>query len=385
MQTTAGDQSHSGAKHCWLQPLQFGSLRLKTNLFLSPLAGYTNQPFRITVRELGGLDLCTTDLVNVKSLIRKNPVAMRMSATSPEDAPLSVQVFGADPVEMRDAAQMLEASGVDSIDINMGCPVDKVVKTGSGSLLMTCHEQAAEIVSAMVSGVKIPITAKMRLGWDARSLTAPELARALEGAGAAAVFVHGRTREQGFSGGVDLKGIAAVVRAVGRIPVIGNGDVTTPEAARYMFEQTGCSGVSIGRGAFYNPWIFAETEALLKTGGLPKAPGFEERISVMVKHLERMVAFYGERKGCVFFRKVAPWYTRQMGPSVFFRRRVFAMQTRAEFEGIVEEYRDWRRQFLDETGGLLPRYQPPPQYCSLFDEDRDVTAISVPRGPNAIW
>lgn len=385
MQTTTENHSPNETGSCWLRPLQFGGLRLRTNLFLSPLAGYTNQPFRITVRELGGLDLCTTDLVNVKSLIRKNPIAMRMAATSPEDAPLSVQLFGADPVEMRDAAQMLEASGVDSIDINMGCPVDKVVRTGSGSLLMTCHQQAAGIVAAMVSAVKIPITAKMRLGWDAGSLTAPKLAKALEGAGVAAVFVHGRTREQGFSGGVDLNGIAAVVRAVDRIPVIGNGDVTTPEAARFMFEQTGCSGVSIGRGAFYNPWIFAETESLLKTGGLPDAPGFEERISVMARHLERMVAFYGERKGCVFFRKVAPWYTRQMGPSVFFRRRVFAMQTMVEFHDIVGEYREWRRQFLDDSGELLPRYRPPPQYCSLFDPDLDTAAISVPRGPNAVW
>jgi nifR3 family TIM-barrel protein len=286
---------------------------------------------------------------------------------------------------MRDAAQMLEESGVDSIDINMGCPVDKVVRTGSGSLLMTCHQQAAGIVEAMVAAVKIPITAKMRLGWDAHSLTAPDLAMALEGAGIAAVFVHGRTREQGFSGGVDLPGIAAVVRAVTSVPVIGNGDITTPEAARFMFEQTGCAGVSIGRGAFYNPWIFSQTAALLRTGVVPAEPGFEERVAVMSRHLDRMVAFYGERKGCIFFRKVAAWYAKRLGPSVFFRRRVFKMETRAEFDEILAQYREWRRPFQDDNGELLPRYRPPPQHCTLFDVEREASAIAVPRGPNAVW
>lgn len=382
---SAGSPALAETHSVWLRPLKFGSLSLKSNLFLSPLAGYTTQPFRITVRELGGLDLCTTDLVNVKSLLRRNPIALRMAATSPDDSPLAVQLFGADPVEMRDAAQMLEESGVDSIDINMGCPVDKVVRTGSGSLLMTCHQKASAIVEAMASAVEIPITAKMRLGWDSRSQTAPELARALEGSGIAAVFVHGRTREQGFSGGIDLPGIAAVVRAVKNIPVIGNGDVTTPEAALFMFERTECSGVSIGRGAFYNPWIFSETAALLSTGATPPEPGFEERVAVMSRHLDRMIAFYGERRGCIFFRKVAAWCARRLGPSVFFRRRVSRFETRAEFEEILVEYRVWRRQFLDEKGELLPRYRPAPQHCSLFQEEREVSAIAVPHGPNAVW
>ncbi|MGH8020605.1 MAG: tRNA dihydrouridine synthase, partial [Opitutaceae bacterium] len=276
----------SPARSKWIRPLRFGALELRSNLFLSPLAGYTSLPFRLTVRGLGGLDLCTTDLVNVRSLLRRNPVALELVATCAEDSPLSVQLFGADPIEMRDCGQMLEAMGIASIDINMGCPVDKVVRTGSGSLLMTCHEQAAALVEAMASCIQIPVTAKMRLGWDRDELTAPDLARRLEDAGVAAVFVHGRTRAQGFSGRVDLAGIRAVAAAVRRVPVIGNGDVTTPAAALRMFEETGCSGVSIGRGAFYNPWIFTQTIQFLDTGLEPPEPGFEDRMPVMRAHLD---------------------------------------------------------------------------------------------------
>src|SRR3954465_10412189 len=230
--------------------MQFGSLQLKSNLFLSPLAGYTNLPFRLTLRELGGLDLATTDLVNARSLLEKNPKALKLIETSPADRPLAVQLFGSVPEEMRDAAVYLESIGIASVDINMGCPVKKVCKVGGGSAMMTELDKTAALVKGMVDAVKIPVTAKMRLGWDDDNLTAPELARVLEGVGVAAIFVHGRTREQGFSGTINLAGIRAVAQAVKSIPVIGNGDVTTCEAANKMFNDTGCAGVSIGRGAF---------------------------------------------------------------------------------------------------------------------------------------
>ncbi|MEZ5274755.1 MAG: tRNA dihydrouridine synthase DusB [Opitutaceae bacterium] len=370
-----------------LQPVCFGGLELKTNLFLSPLAGYTTLPFRLAVRALGGLDLATTDLVNAHSLLRHNPMAYKLVATCPEDSPLAVQLFGADPIVMRDAAQMIEAMGIASVDINMGCPVKKVVRTGSGATLMTSTDTAAELVRTMVGGLRIPVTAKMRLGWDQNSLTAPDLARALEDAGAAAIFVHGRTRAQGFSGRVDLKGIAAVVRAVTRIPVIGNGDVTTPQGAARMLEETGCAGVSIGRGAFYNPWIFSQTAGFLKTGEIPAEPDFEERIALMCGHLDRMITFHGEALGCRLFRKMAPWYARQFGPAVFFKRAVAGFQTREEFAGILDDYRSWRLQFVDEAGVLLPAYQPRSPYSSFMDaEGADRSeGIAVPRGPTAIW
>jgi len=239
--------------------MRIGSLELKSNLFLSPLAGYTNLPFRLTLREIGGLDLATTDLVNARSLLEKNPKAFKLIETCPADRPLAVQLFGSVPEEMRDAAVMLEERGISSIDINMGCPVRKVCRVGGGSAMMTELDKTAALVKGMVNAIKIPVTAKMRLGWDEQNLTAPDLACALEDVGVAAIFVHGRTREQGFSGTVNLAGIRAVAQAVQRIPVIGNGDVTTPQAAKKMLDETGCAGVSIGRGAFYDPWIFKRT------------------------------------------------------------------------------------------------------------------------------
>src|SRR5688572_17905479 len=245
--------------------MRLGSLDLKSNLFLSPLAGYTNLPFRLTLREIGGLDLATTDLVNARSLIEKNPKAFKLIETCPADKPLAVQLFGSVPEEMRDAALYLESVGIASIDINMGCPVRKVCRVGGGSAMMTELDKTAALVKGMVDAVKIPVTAKMRLGWDDQNITAPDLARVLEDVGVAAIFVHGRTREQGFGGTVNLAGIRAVVQAVQRIPVIGNGDVITPQAARKMFDETGCAGVSIGRGAFYNPWIFQHTLHYLRS------------------------------------------------------------------------------------------------------------------------
>ena len=277
--------------------LQLGSLSLKSNLFLSPLAGYTNLPFRLTVRELGGLDLCTTDLVNARSLIEKKAKAFKLIETSPEDQPLAVQLFGSVPEEMRDAAVLLESLGIASVDINMGCPVRKVCRIGGGSAMMTEHDRTAALVRMMVNAVKIPVTAKMRLGWDDSNITAPELARALEDAGVAGVFVHGRTREQGFGGTVNLAGIRSVVQAVRGIPIIGNGDVVTPQSAKKMLDETGCAGISIGRGAFYNPWIFTHTRHYLDTGTLLPEPNIEERLQVMSRHLDRMIEVFEEVRG----------------------------------------------------------------------------------------
>src|SRR5499425_1163500 len=198
--------------------MRFGPLKLQSNLFLSPLAGYTNLPFRLTVREVGGLGLATTDLVNARSLLEKNPKALKLIESSPADRPLAVQLFGSVPEEMRDAAIYLESIGIASVDINMGCPVRKVCRVGGGSAMMTELDKTSRLVKGMVDAVKIPVTAKMRLGWDDANITAPDLARALEDIGVAAIFIHGRTREQGFSGTINLSGIRSVVQALRTIP-----------------------------------------------------------------------------------------------------------------------------------------------------------------------
>ncbi len=367
--------------------MQIGSLSLSSNLFLSPLAGYTNLPFRLTLREIGELDLATTDLVNARSLIEKKVKALKLIETSPADRHLAVQLFGSVPEEMRDAAVYLESLGISSVDINMGCPARKVCRVGGGSAMMTEMEKTARLVKGMAQAVKIPVTAKMRLGWDDENLTAPELARVLEGAGIAAIFVHGRTREQGFGGSVNLAGIRAVVEAVKSIPVIGNGDVTTPEAAKRMFNQTGCAGVSIGRGAFYDPWIFLHTALYMRTGQLPPEPDIHERFRVMRRHLDLMIQVFGENHGCRMFRKVGPWYAKRFGPSAAFNKRIVTLSTRAEFEETVDHYLDWRRQFLDNHGNLKPNYRPNPLTSSFMQEPGAATRahIPVPKGAVDAW
>jgi nifR3 family TIM-barrel protein len=367
--------------------IRLGPLELKSNLFLSPLAGYTNLPFRLVIREVGGVDLCTTDLVNARSLLERNPKALKLIETNQRDRPLAVQLFGAVPEEMREAAQQLEARGIASVDINMGCPVRKVCRVGGGSAMMTDLGRTAALVKGMVNAVKIPVTAKMRLGWDEQNLTAPDLARALEDVGVAAIFVHGRTREQGFGGTVNLAGIRAVVEAVKTIPVIGNGDVTSPAAAKRMLEETGCAGVSIGRGAFYNPWIFAQTRHFLATGELLPEPSFDERVRVMCRHLDLMAEVFGEEHGCRMFRKVAPWYAKRFGPANVFNKRVVTVSSRAEFHEILADYRVWRAQFLDDKGELLARFQPAPMVASFMQEPgvAQHESIPVPKGPVEVW
>ncbi len=368
--------------------MRIGSLTLKSNLFLSPLAGYTNLPFRLVVREIGGVSLCTTDLVNARSLLEKNPKALKLIETSPLDSPLAVQLFGSVPEEMRDAAIVLENLGVASIDINMGCPVKKVVKIGGGSAMMTELDKTSALVKKMVDAVKIPVTAKMRLGWDDDNLTAPDLARALEDAGAAAIFVHGRTREQGFGGTVNLGGIRKVVEAVKNIPVIGNGDIITPQAAKKMFDETGCAGVSIGRGAFYDPWIFRRTLHFISSGELLSEPPFSERVRVMRRHLDLMIEVFGEELGCRMFRKVAPWYAKRFGPCHEFNKKVVQVSTRAEFSDVLENYIRWRQQFLDGNGELLPRFQQSPMVASFMRDEPAVAQrekIPVPKGPVEVW
>ncbi len=367
--------------------MQFGPLTLKTNLFLSPLAGYTNLPFRLVVREVGGVGLCTTDLVNARSLIEKREKAFKLIETRPEDAPLAVQLFGSVPEEMRDAALFVESRGAVSVDINMGCPVKKVVKIGGGSAMMTELDKTAALVRGMVNAVKIPVTAKMRLGWDDDNLTAPDLARALEDAGVAAIFVHGRTREQGFGGTVNLAGIRKVVEAVKHIPVIGNGDIVTPESAKKMLDETGCAGVSIGRGAFYDPWIFKRTLHLLKTGELLPEESFSGRVRVMRRHLDLMIEVFGEELGCRMFRKVAPWYAKRFGPCHEFNKKVVQVHTQAQFDEILDNYIRWRQQFLDERGELQIRFQPAPLVASFMRDPESTMRqhIPVPKGPVEVW
>jgi nifR3 family TIM-barrel protein len=317
-----------------------GALNLSSRYSLAPLAGYTNLSFRMAVRSLGGLGLATTDLVNARALLVRSRKTMDLIQTCPEDRPVAVQIYGADPGEMRDAAQWLADYGVSSIDVNMGCPVHKVVRGGGGSALMCNATSAVELVKTIAQGVRIPVTVKMRLGWDADNLTAPYFAAAFEQVGVAGVTIHGRTREQGFHGGVNRDGIRAVVEAVERIPVLGNGDVRTIADAERMLNETGCAGIAIGRGALLNPWFFAQLHRWEMTGDPGPPATFLERLEFMDRHFHLLVEHKSERFACLSFRKVANWYCRVLKPGRETQQELMHIESVQVFEDIVERLRE---------------------------------------------
>lgn len=342
-------------------PLRLGRLELPSRFVLAPLAGYTNLPFRSVIRELGGLGLATTDLVNARALLLASRKTMELIETSPDDRPVAVQIYGANPGEMRDAAQWLEAYGVSSVDINMGCPVHKVTRGGGGSAMMCDRAATVNLVRLVVESVRIPVTVKMRLGWDEQSLSAPLFAREFEQAGVAAVTIHGRTRAQGFAGDVNHDGIRAVVEAVECIPVIGNGDVRTVHDAAHMFQTTGCAGIAIGRGALLNPWLFAQLARWEQTGEPGPPATWHERLAFMERHFHRLVANRGEHFGCLTFRKVAAWYCRVLRAGKEVQQRMIRLDSVALFEELVGQMRErgpvrgWEHWVVNESPIRTPK------------------------------
>jgi tRNA-dihydrouridine synthase B len=345
----------------------YGSLKLATRYLLSPLAGFTNLPFRRVCRELGGVGLGTTDLVSARGLLEQSTKSLQLIETCPEDRPFSVQIFGDDPAVMQDAAQFLEAWGVDSIDINMGCPVDRITKGGAGSAMMCRRSSTIELVQAVVEAVRIPVTVKMRLGWDDTQLTAPLFAREFEQVGIAAVAIHGRTRAQGFSGLVNREGIRKVVEAVASIPVIGNGDVRNVADAAQMLQETGCHGVSIGRGALANPWIFRQLAEWEATGHYEPAGTFDERLELMLRQFGYLEARNGTERSLRAFRKMAHWYLKGLRVRAALRHQFQLVTTRAEFDDLIAQAREEGPMTGDRHGVL-----------------QDVS-VPVPSGPVERW
>lgn len=317
-------------------PVKYGALELGTRYLLSPLAGYTNLPFRRIVREIGGVGLATTDLVNARGLLSGNEKTLQLIETCPEDSPFAVQIFGKDPSMMRDAAQLLQERGVDSIDINMGCPVDRITKGGAGASLMCQVDATIALVQTVVEAVSLPVTVKMRLGWDSSQITAPKFARLFEEVGVQAVAIHGRTREQGFKGNVDPAGIRQVVEAVERIPVIGNGDIRTVADAARMFEQTGCHGVSVGRGALANPWIFRQLSQWERTGSYEPAGTFDDRLELLRRHFRYLEELRGTQRAITMFRRTAHWYLKSMHIRAKLRHRFQLARSGADFEAALQ-------------------------------------------------
>ena len=316
-----------------MQHLRIGNVELENRYILGPMAGVTDLPFRLLCREQGAGLLCM-EMVSAKAIYYNNRNTESLLEIHPDEKPVSLQLFGSDPKIMSEMAKRIEERPFAILDINMGCPVPKVVKNGEGSALMKKPKLVYEIVSAIVHAIEKPVTVKIRKGFDDDHVNAVEIARIVEEAGAAAVAVHGRTREQYYSGQADWEIIRQVKEAVS-IPVIGNGDVTTPEKAAAMFRETGCDGVMIARGAQGNPWIFSEMTTYEETDVTPPRPDKETIVKTMLRHAELQMKYKGEYLGIREMRKHAAWYTKGVPGAARLRGEINQTQTFEELENLL--------------------------------------------------
>lgn len=310
--------------------MKIGSIQLKNPVISAPMAGITDKAFRILAKE-AGCGLVCTEMVSDQALLYGNVKTGAILNISGEVKPVSIQIFGSDPAYMAGAAEIVENCGASLIDINMGCPTPKIVRNGEGSALMKDPKKAVDIVKSVVAKVQVPVTVKMRKGWDDKSVNAVELARAVVDAGASAITVHGRTRSQFYSGKADWGAIAEVKRAV-KVPVVGNGDIWSPADAKAMMHETGCDAIMIGRAALGNPWIFTRTVHYLETGELLPEPKPAEKVVMALRHLELLVQFKGERVAVWEMRKHAAWYTRGLRGSARLRDLINKAKSREEIE-----------------------------------------------------
>ncbi|MBP2655845.1 MAG: TIM-barrel protein, nifR3 family [Firmicutes bacterium] len=304
-------------------------------VIFAPMAGVTDLPFRILVKEMG-CSLVYSEMISAKGLIYQNCNTLDLLKFDEQERPIAVQIFGSEPDSMAAAAKIVERFGVDIIDINMGCPTAKIVKNGEGSALMRQPELAYRIIANVVDAVGIPVTVKIRKGWDECSVNAVEIAQLAERAGAAAIAVHGRTREQFYAGKADWDIIRAVKESI-TIPVIGNGDVRTPDDALRLLTETGCDGIMIGRAAQGNPWIFSQVIEYLKTGKLQPLPAARERLALVMRHLDMLVACKGEYVAIREMRRHAAWYTKGFQHAAEIRLKFNQAESRNDFFAILEK------------------------------------------------
>ena len=314
--------------------LTIGNVTLENNLILAPMAGVTDLPFRLLCKEQGAGLLCT-EMISAKAIHFKNKNTKSLMRILPEERPVSLQLFGSEPDLMAEIAAQIEDEPFDILDINMGCPVPKVVNNQEGSALMKNPKLVGEIVSKMASAIKKPLTVKIRKGFTEGSVNAVEIAKIIEASGAAAIAVHGRTREQYYAGKADWDIIRQVKEAVS-IPVIGNGDVNSPESAKRLIEETGCDGIMIGRAARGNPWIFGRINRFLETGVKEEKPGVQEVKEMILKHARLQIEYKGEYTGMREMRKHVAWYTAGMPHSASVRRQVNEVETYEQLEKLVE-------------------------------------------------
>lgn len=316
--------------------MHIGNVKIKNNVFLAPMAGITDLAFRQLCKRQG-CGLTYTEMVSAKGLYYKNENTEELLALSDEEKPAAAQIFGSDPQILAAIAKGVEARGAAIIDINMGCPTPKIVKNGDGSALMKRPELVREIVRNVARAIQVPLTIKIRKGWDDTSVNAVQIAAIAEEEGAAAVTVHGRTREQFYSGTADWGIIKEVKRAL-KIPVIGNGDIFSPQDAKRMLEETGCDAVMIGRGAQGNPWIFKRTAVYLESGELLPEPDAAERIGMIIRHMNKVIGYKGEETGVKEMRKHAAWYLKGLPGCTKVKSGIFKMTDAAAIEALLGEY-----------------------------------------------
>lgn len=317
--------------------LQIGNVRMKNRVVLAPMAGVCNPAFRLIAKEFGTGLVCA-EMVSDKAILHKNERTMQMLFVDEREKPLSLQILGGDKQSLVAAAQVVDQqTNADIIDINMGCPVPKVTKCDAGARWLLDPDKIEEMVSAVVEAVEKPVTVKMRIGWDAEHIYAVRNAKAVENAGGQAVSVHGRTREQLYTGKADW-GIIKEVKDAVNIPVIGNGDVVTPEDAARMLRETGCDGVMIGRGALGNPWMLYRTVEYLTTGELLPDPDPAEKIRIAILHMDRLIALRGERVAIPEMRKHLAWYLKGLKGSTRTKDHIMETTDRDEVVRILHEY-----------------------------------------------
>lgn len=314
--------------------LKIGNVELENNLILAPMAGVTDLPYRLICRSMG-CGMVVTEMVSAKAILYKNKNTKTLLEVLPQERPAAVQLFGSDPDILGEIAAQIEDGPYDMIDFNMGCPVPKIVGNGEGSALMREPKKVEQILSSMVRHVKKPVTVKFRKGFNDTSVNAVEIAKIAESCGVAAVAVHGRTREQYYSGKADWEIIRQVKEAV-KIPVIGNGDVFQPEDAEAMLKQTGCDGVMIGRGAKGNPWIFSRTQHYMETGEILPGPSVAEIRDMILHHGSLLSQYKGEKMAMREMRKHMAWYTAGLPHSAALRNEINQIETLDEMKQLLE-------------------------------------------------